>query len=141
SGASTETGITRRLRWLIREGQQMLAPIVSFGAAVGSSPRSSCGRPSATGSPPATAITTLASAVRVQAPASDERSEPCRRRRRGAASVRHGGRSEKASLNRIFSVAVKRGGLYRTESDYKEMRSGPENIAIIPHYSSISSRQ
>jgi formylglycine-generating enzyme required for sulfatase activity len=59
------------------------------------------------GSPPATATTPLASAVRLQAPASDERSETCRRRRRGAESVRHGWRSEGASgtLACIWGVA------------------------------------
>ena len=33
-------------------------------------------------------------------------------------------------LNTFFSVAVKRGGLYRTESDYKGMRSG--HVTAIP---------
>jgi formylglycine-generating enzyme required for sulfatase activity len=55
-----------------------------------------CGLPTATGSSPTSATTPLASAVRVQAPASDERSETCRIRRCGVESVRHGWRSEKA---------------------------------------------
>jgi len=66
--------------------------------AVGATPRGTCGRSIAAGRPPPTAAATaLASAVRIQAPASDERSETCRRRRRGGESVRHGWRSEKAS--------------------------------------------
>ena len=63
---------------------------------VGAAPRRTCGRPTATRFTPAPASAPLASAVRVQAPTSDERSEPCRRRRRGAESVRHGGRSAQA---------------------------------------------
>jgi formylglycine-generating enzyme required for sulfatase activity len=74
-------GSTRRMQRLIREARQMLAPIVSAGAVVGSAPRGSCGRPTAPRASPAAASKSVASAVRVQAPASDERSgvgEACR---------------------------------------------------------------
>ena len=66
SGATMEGGHTRRMRRLIRQGRQMLAPLVSSGVAVGTSLRSTCGRPTASGAPPANAAATLASAVRVQ---------------------------------------------------------------------------
>jgi hypothetical protein len=44
-----------------------LAPIVSFGVVIGTTPRRTCGRPTATGTTPVTATTILASAVRAHA--------------------------------------------------------------------------
>ena len=66
SGATMESGRTRRMRRLIRWGRPVIAAIVSSGAAVGAALRGTCGRPTASGASPASAPATLASAVRVQ---------------------------------------------------------------------------
>src|SRR5262245_17788935 len=58
---------TRGRQWLIRWDREILAPFVSSGVAVGSAPHCAYGRPTASGTTPATATASLASAVRVQA--------------------------------------------------------------------------
>jgi formylglycine-generating enzyme required for sulfatase activity len=88
--AAVTTGIVL----LLTRKVLLLAPSVSTGVAVGAATRCSCGLPSATGSTPASATTTVASVARVQVLAGDERSKTCRIRRSGAESVRHGSRSE-----------------------------------------------
>lgn len=57
---------TRRVRCVILWGRQPLAPVVPCGAAVGSTRRGTCARPSATGSAPASAMPAWASVPRVQ---------------------------------------------------------------------------
>jgi hypothetical protein len=86
--------VTTGIVLLLTRKVLLLAPSVSTGVAVGAATRCSCGLPSATGSPPASATTTVASVARVQVLAGDERSKTCRIRRSGAESVRHGSRSE-----------------------------------------------
>src|SRR5918992_169323 len=89
------------MQQLIRWGRQVLPPFVSSGAAAGTPLRSTCGRPTATGSSSATAATTLASAVHIQ----EDRGKSISRARRGGQTARStvGQARQEGSYNRHFA--------------------------------------